>query len=59
MIAFGRAHEIERLSSDGEVERRNLDREHESVEERRHDVEGFGEATQLELGRLEIVRGHE
>lgn len=59
MIVFGRAHEIECLGSDGEVERRNLDREHESIEEHRHDVKGFGEATQLELGRLEIIRGHE
>ena len=49
-IAFGRgAHEIERLGSDGEEERRNFDGKHDSVEEGGGSITVLCEWTQLEL----------
>ena len=42
-------HEVERLGSHGEEERRNLDCKHDSVEKHRSDVKVLGEGAQSEL----------
>lgn len=46
---FRGTYEIERLSSDGEEERRNFDREHDCVETCSSNVKQLGEAAQLEF----------
>lgn len=51
-------HEVEALRVNREVEWRDHDREHEDVEDARHEVEWQPERSEPELGRPEAVRRH-